>query len=109
MGKRVLAGDQKTEKRDEQTVVRTRVLIGGLVQGVGFRAYTQRQAQQGRLSGWVRNLPDGRVETEVQGSRPAIDAFVAALRKGPYLSRVDTIEIEWMEVGGQDTGFHILD
>ena len=91
----------------EQLVVRSRVLIAGRVQGVGFRAFTQRHAQQGKLTGWVRNLHDGRVEAEVEGMRPAIELFVAALKKGPPLSHVETVEVEWTDACGLDADFHI--
>lgn len=91
----------------EQLVVRSRVLVAGRVQGVGFRAFTQFQAQQGKLTGWVRNLRDGRVEAEVEGTRPAIELFVAALKKGPHLSRVDIVEVEWTEACGLDADFRI--
>ena len=88
-------------------MVRAHVFIAGLVQGVGFRAYTQMQAQKQKLTGWVRNVHDGRVETEVEGPRPSIELFVADLQKGPRHARVDQVEIEWKEVDGHDSGFQI--
>ncbi len=93
----------------EQKVVRARVVIAGLVQGVGFRAYTHMQAQRQKLTGWVRNLHDGRVETEVEGLRHAIELFVVDLQKGPRHSRVDTVDVEWREAVNRDADFHIRD
>lgn len=92
---------------DEQKVGRARVVVSGLVQGVGFRAFTRKQAQQRKLMGWVRNLQDGRVETEVEGPRQVINLFVAAMQEGPPLSRVDTVAVEWKEAVGSDVDFHI--
>ena len=92
---------------DEQHIVRARALIAGFVQGVGFRAYTQMKAQQAKLTGWVKNLHDGRVEAEVEGPRHAIESFVGDLQKGPRYSRVDTVEIEWKEAIYRNTDFHI--
>lgn len=69
-----------------------RLRIGGRVQGVGFRYYALRQAREIGVGGWVRNLPDGRVEAHVEGPEPAVRRFAAALRQGPPLSRVDEVE-----------------
>ena len=88
-------------------ICRKRLEIQGIVQGVGFRAYTQVQAKRANLTGWVRNVEDGRVEAEVEGSRHAIEGFVGALEQGPRLSRVDSVEVEWMEYGSLDQDFRI--
>ena len=69
-----------------------RLRIGGRVQGVGFRYYALRQAREIGVGGWVRNLPDGRVEARVEGPEAAVRRFAAALRQGPPLSRVDEVE-----------------
>lgn len=63
--------------------MRKRYLIGGRVQGVGFRFFAQRTASRLGLSGWVRNLPDGGVEAEAQGDPDSVSAFESALRQGP--------------------------
>ncbi len=64
------------------------VLVEGRVQGVGFRAATVRQAHQLGLGGWVRNLPDGRVEVLIQGERAAVDRMLSWLLQGPPAARV---------------------
>ena len=64
------------------------VTVQGKVQGVGFRAATVRQAHLLKLGGWVRNLPDGRVEALLQGDRNAIDRMLSWLLRGPPLARV---------------------
>jgi acylphosphatase len=70
-----------------------RVRISGIVQGVGFRAWTERQAQAFGLSGWVRNLPDGDVEAVFSGAAEKVDAMLAACRVGPRYAEVDRVEI----------------
>ena len=70
------------------------IYVSGLVQGVGYRNFTQRKAQELGLSGWVRNLFDGRVEIMVIGKQPQIDQFIKHLKKGPILARVEDIQIQ---------------
>ena len=93
---------------DSHETVRAHVLVSGRVQGVGFRAFTYRQAHAHGLAGWVRNLTDGRVETEVQGSRFRVDCFLEDLRCGPSLSSVEHIDLYWVELGREETDFEVL-
>ena len=79
-------------------LVRAHVIVNGTVQGVAFRAYTQRQAQRLSLHGWVRNLPTGQVETEVEGERSAVKAFLSCIEKGPPLAQVEQIDVDWIPV-----------
>lgn len=69
------------------------VRISGRVQGVGFRDWTQRKAADLGLSGWVRNLASGEVEALFSGSPEAVDAMLAACRRGPQLARVSEVTI----------------
>lgn len=78
--------------------VRAHVVAQGRVQGVGFRMFLQSQAARRGLSGWVRNLPDGRIETEVEGSRVPVDEFIRALTRGPSLALVQDVQVQWIEV-----------
>ena len=71
-----------------------RFQISGRVQGVGFRAAAHRHAQELGLSGYARNLADGRVEVLAQGEAPNIDAFAEWLHRGPPLARVDSVQRE---------------
>lgn len=71
------------------------VFVSGMVQGVGFRHATYRQALKLGLRGWVRNLPDGRVEALIQGERPALDQILAWCSHGPALARVDRVAVTW--------------
>ena len=72
--------------------MRRRYLVKGRVQGVGFRQFTAARARDLGLAGWVRNLPDGSVEVEAQGSARAMAEFELHLSRGPQLARVDTVE-----------------
>ena len=63
-----------------------------MVQGVGFRYFTQRAAAKHQVKGFVRNLPDGRVETFAQGSEIQVNGFRDDIATGPRFSKVDEIE-----------------
>lgn len=73
--------------------VRRHVWVRGRVQGVWFRQATTEQANRLGVAGWVRNLPDGRVEAVVEGTKPAVDAMVAWCRRGPELALVDDVTV----------------
>lgn len=74
--------------------VRKRVTVEGRVQGVYFRATTRREATAMGLSGWVRNLPDGRVEAVFEGPPALVDAAVEWCRRGPERSDVTGVAVE---------------
>jgi acylphosphatase len=87
-----------------------RYVISGRVQGVGFRYFVQSVAHRESLSGWVRNLDDGRVETAAAGDRDAIERFERAIREGPPAARVDGVTVDDtfpMAPMGHGTGFHV--
>ena len=73
---------------------RVRVVVMGRVQGVGFRASAQDEAERQGLIGWVRNRHDGSVELEAEGAADAIEALLAWCAKGPPGARVDGVESE---------------
>jgi acylphosphatase len=73
-------------------IIARRFFIRGSVQGVGFRYFTQRSAARHQVSGYVRNLPDGSVETFVQGPEKSVEAFKHDLSAGPTYSRVEELE-----------------
>ena len=76
-----------------------RAVVSGRVQGVGFRFFAERAAKKAGVVGWVRNLPDGRVETVVEGSDDAVDRYLGELRKGPLGSRVTDVAVEDRQPG----------
>lgn len=71
--------------------VALRLRVAGVVQGVGFRAWTVRQARRLGLSGWVRNRADGSVEILAAGAAEALEAFCALCHRGPPGARVDSV------------------
>jgi len=76
-----------------------RAVVSGRVQGVGFRYFAERAARKAGVAGWVRNLPDGRVETVAEGSNGAVEAYLAEIRKGPFGSRVSDVTVEDTQPG----------
>ena len=84
-----------------------RIVVGGRVQGVGYRAFVARRAQELGLGGWVRNRPDGRVEAEAAGAEEALQQFVAALRAGPRHAQVTEAAEQWFDPPAAPHGFHI--
>ena len=85
-----------------------RFLISGRVQGVGFRYFVQSIAIHESLSGWVRNLDDGRVETAAIGEDAAMDRFERAIRQGPPGARVDAVTVDdTFPMSEHAKGFHI--
>jgi len=88
-------------------IKRVGAVVEGRVQGVGFRYFTRDRAQHHGLTGWVRNLPDGNVEFEAQGTGNNVDAFVAEIGKGPVLSHVSDVKIHGVPVEQNEKGFEI--
>jgi acylphosphatase len=86
---------------------RLHVLIEGDVQGVGFRFAAQREAVGLGLNGWVRNLPDGRVEAEFEGPRDALEEMRGWCDRGPRAARVDRVTEAWSSGAPRYTSFRI--
>ena len=84
-----------------------RVVVRGRVQGVAFRAATEREARSLGLVGFVRNRRDGSVELIAQGEGSAVEALVRWCGSGPSLARVDAVETEEVEVDASLTDFAI--
>lgn len=88
-------------------IVARRFLIGGRVQGVGFRMFAQDRAAAEGVHGYVCNLEDGRVEAMVEGDAASVDRVEAALRRGPAGARVESFEVEPSAPSYRATGFFI--
>lgn len=82
-----------TERMSAQS--RLHAIVHGRVQGVSFRYYTQRRAEELGLSGFVRNLWDGNVEVVAEGQRPAVEKLLAFLRVGPRAAFVTQVDTRW--------------
>lgn len=87
--------------------VRAAIVVSGLVQGVGYRAFVEGEACRLGLTGGVRNREDGRVEAVVEGERTVVEGFIERLRTGPRLARVESLQVAWEPPTGRDSGFHI--
>jgi len=83
------------------------VYVSGRVQGVFFRYETKSLADELGVKGWVRNLPDGRVEAVFEGEETLVRRMIDFCRKGPPGARVTGVEIEWEEYKGEFKGFAI--
>ena len=85
--------------------VARRLVICGRVQGVGFRFFTREAALREGMTGWVRNLPDGRVEAWVEGE--AVTRVERAMRSGPAGARVEEVVVDVEDAAGTYKGFSI--
>ena len=86
---------------------RAHVWISGLVQGVFFRWETQALAQELGVKGWVRNLPDGRVEAVFEGEEELVKRMIDFCRRGPPRARVENVEVRWEPYRGEFSEFRI--
>ncbi len=86
---------------------RVHVFISGKVQGVFYRAYTQDEAKKLGVNGWVRNLPDGRVEAVFEGVDEAVDEMVKWCYKGSPASKVEKVEVIEEPYTGEFKDFEI--
>jgi len=86
---------------------RCRIYVSGHVQGIGYRSFTKKRATEIGLSGFARNLPDGRVEIIVEGDETRIHTFVERLKEGPWGSRVSNTEIRWEKPSTEFTTFEV--
>ena len=86
---------------------RVHLLITGRVQGVWYRANTQKKAKALDLKGWVKNLPNGQVEAIFEGEKEKIDQIIEWCKKGPSFARVDGVKIEWETPVGKFNTFTI--
>ncbi len=82
--------------------------VSGIVQGVGYRAFTRKVAKSLGLKGFVRNLPDGRVEVYAEGEEEKLRELLNHLEKGPFFARVDGVEYTFVEPRGEYEDFIIL-
>jgi acylphosphatase len=86
---------------------RIRVFVSGRVQGVFFRSETADMANRLGLTGWVRNLPDGRVEALFEGEKEHVEKVLEFCRRGPPGARVQSLNLKWEEWKGEFQNFRV--
>ncbi len=87
---------------------RIHAYVSGIVQGVGFRYFVYRHAKMLGLKGFVRNLPDGRVEVVAEGEEENLRRLVSLLWQGPVGAYVKNVEVEWSEAKNEYSDFEII-
>ena len=93
---------QPSEPRSKAPGERWRLTVRGLVQGVGYRAGCRRRASELGLSGWVRNLADGSVEVEAEGSTQRLAELQLWCERGPLMAQVSGLGISRIPLRGDD-------
>jgi len=88
-------------------LVRAHIWVKGRVQGVGFRAHVEFYARQVGVTGWVRNVGWDTVEAVAEGERGKMERFVAMMKEGPSMSRVDESMVEWENPTGEFREFGV--
>lgn len=86
-------------------IFRAHLYISGIVQGVFFRSHTQEVARGLELTGWVRNLRDGRVEVVGEGPKDKIEQLIQWCHEGPPEASVNNVEIQWYDATGEFRNF----
>ena len=81
---------------------RAHVFVSGTVQGVYYRATTRDTARERGVDGWVKNLPDGRVEAVFEGDEDAVESMIEFCHEGSPAADVDDVEVEQEEPRGED-------
>ena len=87
---------------------RAHIFISGRVQGVFFRAGTQTRAKKIEVYGFVRNLPDGRVEILAEGEKENVEKLINWLKRGSLFAKIDNVEVTWEEHKGEFGEFNII-
>ena len=88
--------------------VRAHVFVSGRVQGVFFRSETRREARRYNVTGWVRNLPDGRVEAVFEGEKENVERLVEFCRQGPSSAKVTQTEVIYESYTGEFRDFKLF-
>ncbi len=87
--------------------IRAHIFVLGRVQGVGFREGVRKKAQKLGIFGWAKNLPDGRVEAVIEGEKEGVEKIIEWSKRGPFLAKVNGLEISWEEHKGEFNDFEI--
>jgi acylphosphatase len=86
---------------------RAHIVVSGVVQGVNFRYHARLRALENKVTGWVRNLPDGRVEAVFEGNKEDVEKMVEFCKVGPPNAYVSDLKVKWEEFKRETNGFEI--
>ncbi|MGH2582336.1 MAG: acylphosphatase [Anaerolineales bacterium] len=92
----------------ENQRVRVHAFLSGMVQGVGLRYFVNQRASSMPITGWVRNLRDGRVELVAEGSRTDLETFIADVKQGPRGAQVTDVDLDWGDADGSFSSFGVM-
>ena len=87
--------------------IRAHIFVSGKVQGVFYRENTRKKAEKLGVTGWVKNLRDGRVEAVFEGDKKKVEEMVNWARKGPIWAKVEALDVIWEDYRGEFNGFEI--
>ncbi len=100
--------EEERRKRSSQDCIRAHVFVSGRVQGVYFREYTRIEANKVGVTGWVRNLWDGRVEAVFEGRPEAVEHMVQWCHKGSPRARVEKVDVKYEPCTGEFSYFRVV-
>jgi acylphosphatase len=86
---------------------RAHMFVSGRVQGVFFRSETKHKAESRNVKGWIRNLPDGRVEAVFEGEEEAVKALIEFCKRGPSGARITNVDLRWENFTGEFDVFKV--
>ncbi|MBL7075358.1 acylphosphatase [candidate division KSB1 bacterium] len=84
-----------------------KIIVKGMVQGIGYRFFVLRAARNLNLNGYVKNLWNGNVEVVAEGDRGAVEELIQILKVGPRMASVRNLTVQWVEPQGKFTSFRI--
>ena len=87
---------------------RAHIYVSGRVQGVFYRLTSKSEAEKRNVTGWIRNLPDGRVEAIIEGEKVSVSSLIDFCWKGSSGTKVEEIELSWEPYTGEYKGFRIV-
>lgn len=88
--------------------IRAHILVSGIVQGVFYRQFTKNKAIEYNITGWVRNLPNGKVEILCEGEKGLVLEFIKELKMGPPSAHVTKVDVQWEKPTDEFNNFRII-
>ena len=102
-----LSGAAEGNEKLNEEKIRAHIFVSGRVQGVFFREKTKKKAEQLRITGWIKNLADSRVEAIFEGKKENVQNMVDWARKGPIWAKIDALNVIWEDYKAEFNKFEI--